>query len=288
VSSSSPNVMNIRRLKGIRECFVPRKGWVIIDSDYGRLELHTLAQCCLWLLGHSRLAEVLNAGRDPHSEMACMMLGITLEEGEHREDFENARDCSKISNFGFPGGLGAATLVSYAAKSYRVYITEERAQELKDYWFQMWPEMREWFNYINNLEWARGTKEYNIRQPYSDRLRAKATFCSASNTLFQGLGADVAKEAGWLIATECYVREDSPLFGCRPVNFIHDQFLVEAPEDRAALAAQRLGELMNLAGAKILPDVPVRASPVLARRWSKNAIEVRNAAGELVPWEQAA
>jgi DNA polymerase-1 len=128
---------------------------------------------------------------------------------------------------------------------------------------------------------------FNLKQVWSNRLRAGATYCSACNSFYQGLGADVAKLAGWNIFKACYVDRSSPLFGARPVNFIHDQFLVEVREDgREFAAAEELGRLMNAAGALILPDVPVKCEPILARRWSKLAKGLKNEAGELVgAWE---
>jgi hypothetical protein len=60
--SSKPNVQNVRRLPGIRECFMPRPGYVFVDCDFGGLELHTLAQVCMWVLGFSTLGEALKAG----------------------------------------------------------------------------------------------------------------------------------------------------------------------------------------------------------------------------------
>src|SRR5574341_1934408 len=65
-SSSAPNIQNIKRLVGMREGFRPRPGFVFVDADYSMLELCTWAQTCLWALGYSRMAEVLNAGLDPH------------------------------------------------------------------------------------------------------------------------------------------------------------------------------------------------------------------------------
>ena len=117
---------------------------------------------------------------------------------------------------------------------------------------------------------------------------------------------DVLKRAGWYLFKACYLsvatlvrygltlserpmtetelRESSALYGCRPVNEIHDQFLIEAPEERGSAAAGATGLLMDRAGAEILRDVPVRCSPLLARRWSKRAEELR-VGGELVAWE---
>jgi hypothetical protein len=51
------------------------------------------------------------------------------------------------------------------------------------------------------------------------RLRAQATYCARHNTVFQGLAADGAKLALWLLWRAGY----------RIVNFVHDQALVEVP-----------------------------------------------------------
>ncbi len=121
-------------------------------------------------------------------------------------------------------------------------------------------------------------------QPWSNRLRADATFCAACNSGFQGLGADVAKLAGWYVAEAMYTNPRDALFGCRMINFVHDQFLVEAREDTAADAAKSLKHHMDRAAKEILPDVPTQANVLLSKVWSKKAkrVEVN---GVLVPWE---
>src|SRR5690606_37318435 len=106
-----------------------------------------------------------------------------------------------------------------------------------------------------------GSGSFNVIQPWSGRLRAGATYCAASNSPFQGLGADVAKLAGWFIFKACLglseLGEADPLYGCRPVLFVHDSFMTEVPEERAHEAAIRQKELMDHAGRIVLRDVPV-------------------------------
>jgi DNA polymerase I-like protein with 3'-5' exonuclease and polymerase domains len=53
------------------------------------------------------------------------------------------------------------------------------------------------------------------------RLRANASYCARHNTVFQGLAADGAKLALWLLWRAGY----------RIVNFIHDEVLIEIPVD---------------------------------------------------------
>jgi len=62
--SSGPNIQNLRRAKGVRECFVAREGFALLAHDYESAELHTLAQVCTTLFGFSRLADALNGAGD--------------------------------------------------------------------------------------------------------------------------------------------------------------------------------------------------------------------------------
>lgn len=292
-SSSNPNVQNQARGKkdriGARECFVPRPGKVLIDSDYSMLELHTLAQACLWMLGYSTLAEELRKpGADPHTKVGATIHGVSYEEGQQLKkakdpDFDNARNCAKPLNFGKPGGLGADSLMSFAAKGYGVKRDLGFWQRAIKDWEQTWLEMPAYFDAIAALEGKRG--RYNVKQPWSGRLRAGATYCSACNSIFQGLGSDVAKLAGWLLFKACYVDESSPLYGARIVLFVHDQFLIEVDEHRAVAAAAETERLMNLAGEIVLPDCPVKCEPILARRYSKMAAKKVDENGNLTAWE---
>lgn len=287
-TSSSPNVQNWRRMPGIRECFVPRPGRVFCQADYSGLELATLAQACIDLLGRSKLAEAINAGLDPHTELASKILGIDPEEGRRLRKakdhaFDNARQTAKVANFGFPGGLGAAKLVLFARKSYGVEMTEAEAKALKQQWLAQWEEMSAFFAHVNGLPRTEdGT--YVLEQLRSKRIRGGASYTAACNSYFQGLGADATGHAGWLVAKACYTDRSSPLFGARIVNYVHDEFIVEADESVAHEAAEELSRLMVLGASAWIPDVKLQAEPCLMRVWSKDAKTLRDDRGRLVPW----
>lgn len=282
-TSTSPNTQNPKREGGVRECYVPRPGFVFAAADYAGLELRTWAQCCIKLLGCSRMAEVLNAGDDPHCMIAAAILGCSYEEAVRRKkapDGDNARQCGKVANFGFPGGLGPDTLVHYAWLSYGVELTRTQAKALKDLWFRTWPEARLYLDAI-----ARIVDSPNpiIEQYRSKRFRGGMSYCAAANTLFQGLGADAAKEATWLVSKACYVDRNSPLFGCRIVNFVHDEVIMESPEATAHEALAELERLMIAGASPWLPDVPPKVEGVLMRRWSKKAKRIERE-GRVIPW----
>ncbi len=123
-----------------------------------------------------------------------------------------------------------------------------------------------------------------IKQFVSGRLRGGLDYCQIANTKFQGLIADVAGAAFCRISKECYVDRDSPLFGTRVVVFVHDEMFCEAPEEKAAAAAQRCAEIMNATAAEWMPDVKCLGEPALARRWYKGMEPVYKD-GVLIPWE---
>lgn len=106
------------------------------------------------------------------------------------------------------------------------------------------------------------------------------------NTMFQGLAADCAKNAGFLIARACYAEPNSPLYSCRIVNFVHDEVILEIPIDPwMHERAMELARLMKLGADVYLPDVPSVVEPLLAKRWSKKAKPVHGPDGRLVPWD---
>jgi DNA polymerase-1 len=289
VTSSKPNTQNLRRSVGIRECFIPRPGKVFAQADFSGLELHTLAQCCVTLFGQSHLAEVLNAGLDPHTAIAADILGITYEEGARRkkdasdEEFDNARQTGKVCNFGMGGGLGAEKLVLYARKSYGVILTEDRALELKAQWLERWPEMKKFFQHVSDLL-DEDTGEGQITQLFSQRIRSGCRYTALANSYFQGLGADAAKRAHYLVARACYAETTNVLYGSRPVNQVHDETSLEVDDnDLAHDKAMELGRLMILGANEFLPDVPARIEPLLSRIWSKKAKPVFKE-GRLIPW----
>jgi hypothetical protein len=287
-TSGDPNVQNPRRLSGIRECFVPREGKVFAQADFSALELHTLAQVCMSLFGKSTLAEVLNAGLDPHTAFACDLLGISYEKGlalrkSGDETFDNARQTAKVANFGFPGGLGAESFCLFARKNYGVHLTEEHARDLKAAWLERWPEMKDFFKHCGDLAGDEG--DGTLTQLFSGRIRGGCHYTALCNSWFQGLGADAAKEAFYLVSRACYAELESVLYGSRPVNFVHDEIIMEVDDDPSAHdKAIELGRLMVLGANEFLPDVPSRVEPLLARCWSKKSKPIYDAKGRLVPW----
>lgn len=314
-SSSSPNLQNIPRKGAARSCIKPRAGHIFIIADYSNAELRTLAQAHINEGRSSRLAQEYqrNPHFDPHLFMAVRILGgMTYDEGlavlsdkSHPQyaALKDKRQLSKIANFGYAGGLGAEQFIDYA-KGYGTRLTSDEASELRTQWLDTWSEMNDYFEQradllreaeesdllervdaLNNTGKARRSKQvsdgdwacvYRFRS--TSRVRYLRKFTIACNTPFQGIASDGAKDALISVFLDCFFDPASPLHGCKPVLFIHDEIVLEVPFDgsaeahaRASRAAHHLSARMVEGMQRHTPDVPAVAEPCLSREWTKDA-----------------
>ncbi len=286
------NLQNFPRFPGVRDCIMARPGFVLLSVDYDSLELRTLAQAQLHLVGRSTLASRYqrDPNYDPHSSFAARMLGITYEEAMRRKGagdkaFKKARQAAKAATFGFPGGLGIPKFMLYAKKGYGVELTRPEAERLKAIWLEENPEMVAYFAIISDAVESGGTHGATFTLPSSGRKRGGCGYSDGANYFFQGMAADGAKMALFAVSSECYADPSSVLFGSRPVAFIHDEILLEVPEAVAHAVALRVVEIMEREMMRVTPNVPSRASPALSRHWIKAAEAAYNDDKELICWE---
>lgn len=289
-SCSNVNLQNQPRLPGVRECYVPRRGKIFTFCDYDSQESRTLAQTLLDIVGFSKMADEYkkNPSFDPHLSFAATMKGIPIEEAKRRlaakdPDIKDARQKAKASNFGYPGGMGAETFQKYA-KGYGLDLTLAECYQFKDFWFSQWPEMKDYFDVINNIIGPASCGDVII--PRSGMRRGQCGYTDASNTFFQTLGAHCTKNALWNTCYKAYNKRDSFLYGSRPVLFIHDELAFETPEFVGHEAAMELQETMIESMQEYTPDIPARASAELSRVWSKKVSAVWED-GRLVPWDES-
>lgn len=314
------NFQNPPRKGDVRPCFVPRKGWLFCSTDADTIELRAHAQDCLELVGWSKMAAALvdqykNKGPDLHLRLAAAVLGISNEEAQRREidgdtEILLARQFVKILNFGFPGGLGAETMITYAAgqldkadhqRWFGVTREEQmtKAQWLREVWFSTWPENRPYFKIVGDMV-GRSASGGVVRQLRSNRIRGGVRFTAAANGFFQGRVADAMKEILFNLADECYTGRCTSdhvhgmsnlctvfgrtiLHGSRPGLFLHDEPILEHPEDGTESdRAERQQQIVVERLSKWMKDIPCTSSAVLTRRWHKGAKPIR-VDGRLVP-----
>jgi DNA polymerase I-like protein with 3'-5' exonuclease and polymerase domains len=110
------------------------------------------------------------------------------------------------------------------------------------------------------------------------RLRAEANYCQQKNTVFQGLAADGAKLALWSLWRAGY----------KIVNFIHDEVLIEVPQDaRLGFEAERIRFLMREGMQAVVPDINIEVEYSISDRWCKSAAPTLDSRGRIT-WDSAA
>lgn len=241
-SSFGPNIQQLPRAGGIREMFIPVPGHVFLDIDYNFLELCTLAQTTYNMYGHSEMMDQINQGKDLHIYAASRIYGVN-----EFEVTKGQRQLAKILNFGLGANMSGKTFVEYSS-GYGVTISEEEASLLKREWTTIFPEMRRFWNQRDTTNVLR-----------TGRVRKDCTYTAMLNTYFQGLAADGAKISLYLLWKA----------GFKTVAFIHDQVLIEVPENEAEKALQTAQELM-IQGMKIVcPNVKIAVEGKITTCFSK-------------------
>ena len=312
-SSSKPNLMNLPREGGERECLVARPGHYIVSTDYATIELRAWAQVCKDAGISSTMLVALNEGRDLHAQLGAVMSGVCYEtfmtwlsgdEGSEKKALaKKLRAVAKPANFGLPVGMGVTSFKSSARKSYGVDFDKDAsllpAPAVIEAWNNTWTEAPAYFSWIESglkstgkqveqkltrrngstVTIMKDDKRGAVVHPRSGRARGGCMFTEAANTYFQGMAADAFKASLFALSAECYAVPSSPLYGARLLAPIHDEVLMEVRDDRVQAATDRMIEVMESCGRRYMPDVPIVAEPAIMRRWSKSAESKRGADG---------
>lgn len=293
-SSFKPNIQQMPRRGGVRECVIPRDGYLFCAIDYSTIELCALAYVTQQVLDlpddELNMLKAINAGMDLHLVTAGAILDREYEDllaNKKEQDVKDARQLAKAVNFGCPGGLGAVTFCEYARANYQIEgLDEEQARDLISLWKSRYSEMIDYFKHVSDLEQVDGS--FTVPQVGTDRVRRGATYTAACNTYFQGLVADGAKDAIIAVTKECYIDDKSIVHGCAPVAFIHDEIIFEIPETDAKMhtrIVKRLSQIMIKCMQRVMPTVRVDVEASLMRRWYKGAEPCFDENGNIIPWE---
>ncbi len=258
LSTSDPNLQNIpiRTAEGrrIRAAFVAEPGHLLLSADYSQIELRILAH----LSGDETLIDTFRRGEDVHDRTAREIFGAfsPLPADEQRR-------VAKMVNYALLYGKTAFTL----AKDLGVSRTE--AQSFIEAYFARYPRVR---GFIEGtivaaresgvvrtlLGRLRRLPDLRARNP---QVRAEAER-QAMNTPVQGSAADLIKKA------MLDLRQALGQHGLRSqlVLQIHDELLLEVPEDEAEAARALVERVME--GALQLA-VPLEVDARLGRNWAE-------------------
>ncbi|CAM3568459.1 DNA polymerase I [Deinococcus saxicola] len=254
LSSLNPNLQNIpiRSEVGreIRKGFIADRGFCLIAADYSQIELRLLAH----ISGDPLMQRAFQEGADIHRRTAAQVLG--LDEGGITPE---QRRAAKTVNFGVLYGMSAHRLAG------DLHIPYAEAASFIEIYFSTYPGIR---GYIDEtLEFGRthgyvetmyGRRRYVPELTATNRNVREAGERLAYNMPIQGTASDIIKLA--------MVKLDKELdtLGARLLLQVHDELLIEAPEDRADEVARITRQIME--GAATL-SVPLAVEAGVGPNW---------------------
>ena len=260
LSSTEPNLQNIptRTQLGseFRRMFVPASGCVLVDADYSQIELRLLAH----IADDEAMKQAFLTGEDIHTVTAAQVFGVPTDQVT-----KQMRSHAKAVNFGIVYGISAFSL----AQDIGVPVYE--AKEYIETYFERFPGIRRYMDEVVAQAKERGYVETLMHRRRALPELAASNFNTRSfgervarNMPIQGTAADVIKLA--------MVRVDERLhkenLKAKLILQVHDELIVECPEEEKETVARLLTEEME--GAVHL-SVPLTAEA----HWGMNWLEAK-------------
>ncbi|MGM9662529.1 MAG: DNA polymerase, partial [Oscillospiraceae bacterium] len=256
LSSTEPNLQNIPTRTELgsefRRMFVADAGNVLVDADYSQIELRLLAH----IADDETMLETFRRGEDIHAMTAARVFGVPLEEVTPL-----MRRNAKAVNFGIVYGISAFSL----SKDIGVSVAEAKAY--MDAYFEKFSGVRRYMTEIVEQARAQGYVETLMH-----RRRALPELSSSNfnlrafgervalNMPIQGAAADIMKSA----MVRVWRRLRAEGLQAKLILQVHDELIVECPEDEAEQVKRLLEEEME--GAASL-RVPLTAEAHSGKNW---------------------
>jgi len=261
LSSSDPNLQNIpvRTELGrqVRRAFVAEPGWKLIAADYSQVELRVMAH----ISGDEGLLGAFARGEDIHASTATAIMGVPLAEVT-----SDMRRVAKAVNFGLSYGQTAYGLANATG------LTQAEAEDFIKAYFERFPRVREYIDTTKALATRQGYVETLLgrrryfpelqpgsRAPHNVRQAAERM---AINAPIQGTAADIINIA--TIHLHRALQERG--LRARMILQVHDELVVEAPDDEVEIVAPLMREVMENAFEL---KAPLKADLKVGQNWGE-------------------
>jgi DNA polymerase I len=284
-----------------RDVYTARSGYKIITSDYNQMELRILAQASL----EPKFIQAFNEELDLHL-MTAEMINKEKIDPESPDGIVKRKAAKKV-NFGIPYGVTKFGLL-YQLQAELIPCTEEEADGMIKIHRVSYPVLHEYldkmdFEAIHNLQVRNlagrlivytdpkvttkkeaERRKATIGKPtksnakplmpldkYRRRL-IKQIGNNGKNNPIQSLGVDILKIALKGVYDRLNNGAVNHISGNKQiflVNVVHDEIVLEVPEEMAEYTAQVVKEEMEKAGEQFIKVVKCPVKPVIADCWKK-------------------
>ena len=258
LASSDPNLQNIpiRSAEGrrIREAFIAPAGACIVAADYSQIELRIMAH----LSGDAGLLQAFANKEDVHRATAAEIFMTTPLEVTSEQ-----RRYAKVINFGLIYGMSAFGLAK------QLGVERGAAQSYIERYFARYPGVKRYMDSTRLLAKDQGYVETVFGRRLwlpeinsSNAMKRQGAERAAINAPMQGTAADLIKLA--MIKVQQWLETEK--LQSKLIMQVHDELVLEVPDDELALVQERLPGLMcNIADL----NVPLLVELGAGKNWDE-------------------
>ena len=266
---SKINLQNIpSKEKRIRKIFKARDGYKLVGGDFSQIEPRVLA----FLSGDESMINAYKEGKDLYAIMGSQVYQLPYEDcrefypdGTVNAEGKHRRTTMKSVLLGIMYERGATAIGEQFNKS------AEWAQQLIDNFYKSFPKinqyrlkienMAETYGYVTTIT-GRKRRLPDMQLEDKDDYRYQEAHRQSLNSVIQGSSADIMK----LSMIAIYNDPRYKALDCHMIITVHDELIMEVPEDHIKEGAELLVGTMKRVGHSLI-DLPMSVDAEVNYYW---------------------
>lgn len=266
---SKINLQNIpSKEKRIRKIFKARDGYKLVGGDFSQIEPRVLA----FLSGDESMINAYKEGKDLYAIMGSQVYQLPYEDcrefypdGTVNAEGKHRRTTMKSVLLGIMYERGATAIGEQFNKS------AEWAQQLIDNFYKSFPKinqyrlkienMAETYGYVTTIT-GRKRRLPDMQLEDKDDYRYQEAHRQSLNSVIQGSSADIMKLSMIAIYNDPRYKE----LDCHMIIMVHDELIMEVPEDHIKEGAELLVGTMKRVGHSLI-DLPMSVDAEVNDYW---------------------
>lgn len=271
-SSDTISKINLQNIpsheKRIRKIFRAREGYKLVGGDFSQIEPRVLAFCS----GDEAMINAYRESRDLYAIMGSKVYGLPYEDcrefypdGTVNPEGKERRSTMKSVLLGIMYERGAAAIGEQFGKS------SEWAQKLIDDFYRSFPVIAEYRlkvekfaeenGYVSTIM-GRKRRLPDMMLCDPDNYKYAEAHRQSLNSVIQGSSADIMKMSMIALYRD-------PLYeklGCKMLITVHDELIMEVPEENVKAGAELLVRTMKAVGQSLI-DLPMSVDAEVSEVW---------------------
>lgn len=229
LSSSGPNFQQLPR-GPLRRCIIARPGYSMVSIDYAQIEVRIIAE----LSQEPELLRAFKEDLDPYSILCQKLFSFVPEVAacdvrELKKKFPAYRDCSKTAGLSILYGTGGGKLAETILKQLGLKLSVKACRGIIDNYRASLPVLTAYKAQLEQDLQNRKIIHNLLHRPIMIEDN-QDLYMKALNTMVQGSASDLVVYSQFKFVKPALSEHK---IAYHPVALIHDEVLLELPEDRA-------------------------------------------------------